>query len=261
MKDADARIKVRTECRDCHAVSFDFIQSSPFFLGSEKSGKLWEIAENKKIFSIKCRNQKQCDFTSIATDSTKINPPGYNICMYWTNVHVQQNVFWISLIEVSSPHFYASFGTFCVQIGQLLGAQWVFKHSKEFRNRLHFPSKTVNCRFSTYFKDSLSFQKLTNLEAKGAKRSVKMWSTNFCLSFFKIIMLYTNFGLTKNRSIHTNISLKGFILVVSTVDGVKFSSFITITYQKNLRIILPKLSSIYFVNNCNNCWRQNTFLY
>ena len=32
------------------------------------------------------------------TDSTKINRPGYNICMYWTNLrqptaHVKQNIF------------------------------------------------------------------------------------------------------------------------------------------------------------------------
>ena len=89
------------------------------------------------------------------TYSTKINRPGHNIPvrMYCTNfrqptAHVQLNIFGKTLIEVYSLHLYASFGTFCVQIGQLLVPQWVFKHSEEFRNRRHFPSKTANCRFS-----------------------------------------------------------------------------------------------------------------
>ena len=60
----------------------------------------------------------------IYTDSTKINRLGHNIRMYWTNfrqptAHVQQNIFEKTLIEVCSPHLYASFRTFCVQIGQL----------------------------------------------------------------------------------------------------------------------------------------------
>ena len=61
---------------------------------------------------------------------------------------VQQNIFWKTFIKVFSLHHYASFGTFCVQIGQLFAAQWVFKHSEEFRNRRHFPSRTANCQFS-----------------------------------------------------------------------------------------------------------------
>ena len=38
-------------------------------------------------------------------------------------VLVQQNVFEKTLVEVSSPHLYASFGTFCAQISQLFEAQ------------------------------------------------------------------------------------------------------------------------------------------
>ena len=87
------------------------------------------------------------------TDSTKINRPGHNIRMYWTyfwqpTTHVQQNIFEKTLIEGCSPHLYASFGTFCVQISQLFAAQWVFKQSEEFRNRRHFPSMRAICRFS-----------------------------------------------------------------------------------------------------------------
>ena len=63
-------------------------------------------------------------------------------------VHIQQNIFEKTLVEVGSPNLYASLGTFCVQIGKFFAPQWVFKHSEEFRNRRYFPSKTANCRFS-----------------------------------------------------------------------------------------------------------------
>ena len=39
---------------------------------------------------------------------------------------VEQNIFEKTRIEVGSSHIYASFGIFCVQIGQLFEAQWVF---------------------------------------------------------------------------------------------------------------------------------------
>ena len=76
--------------------------------------------------------------------------------MYWTHfwqttVNVQQNIFVKSLIEVGSPHIYASFGTFCTQIGQIFAAQWVFEHSEELRNRRYFPSMTTICWFLNIF--------------------------------------------------------------------------------------------------------------
>ena len=39
------------------------------------------------------------------------------------DLHVQQNIFEEDIVEVDSSHLYASFGTLCVQIGQLLEAQ------------------------------------------------------------------------------------------------------------------------------------------
>ena len=59
-----------------------------------------------------------------STDSTKINRPEHNIRLYWTNfrqptAHVQQNIFGKTPIDLCSPHFYASFGTFYVQNGFL----------------------------------------------------------------------------------------------------------------------------------------------
>ena len=62
------------------------------------------------------------------TDSTKINRPGHNIRMYWTNFRQpKQHIFGKSLIEVRGPYLYASFGTLYAKIGLLLEAQWVFE--------------------------------------------------------------------------------------------------------------------------------------
>ena len=143
------------------------------------------------------------------TDSIKINRPGYKI----RNICTEQ---------ICSPHFYASFGTFCVQNGQLFVAQWVFevclkidyrifskisgayfKLSEEFEIDVIFLWKQRFDRFQTFFKDSLCLQKLTVLDAKGAKRSVKMWATNFLKISFKNILLYMNGRLSKIGSVHT----------------------------------------------------------
>ena len=41
-----------------------------------------------------------------------------------------------TLKEDGSPHLYASFGTFCVQIGQLIAAQWLFESCLKFNKSL-----------------------------------------------------------------------------------------------------------------------------
>ena len=115
--------------------------------------------------------------------------------MYWTNfrqpaVHVQPNIFEKNLIEVSSYHIYASFGTFYVYIGQLFEAQWDFKHSEEFEIDVVFLRKRRFYLFQTFFKDSLSLEKLTNFEAKGAKRSVNMWAPKFYEFFQKYFVIH-----------------------------------------------------------------------
>ena len=46
-------------------------------------------------------------------------------------MYVQQNIFEEALIEVCSPHLYASFGIFCAKIGQLFEAQRVFEECLE----------------------------------------------------------------------------------------------------------------------------------
>ena len=57
--------------------------------------------------------------------------------------------------------------------------------------------------FQTYFKDLLCLELLTNLGAKSAKRSAKMWTIRFYKSFFKNILLYIRSRLSKIRSVHT----------------------------------------------------------
>ena len=64
-----------------------------------------------------------------------------------------------TLIEVDSSHLYASFGTFWVQIGQLVEAQWDFKLSEEFEINVIFLRKRRFCRFHTFFKDRRLFMR------------------------------------------------------------------------------------------------------
>ena len=80
-------------------------------------------------------------FTSLGTLTRKNMNLPCSIRMYWTNfwhpnVNVQQNIFEKTLIEVGCSHLYASFGTFCVQIGQLFAAQWIFETCLKFNKSL-----------------------------------------------------------------------------------------------------------------------------
>ena len=80
--------------------------------------------------------------------------PRYNIRMYWTNFcqptnHVKQNIFEQTLIKDISLSLYASFGTFCFQIGQLFESQWVFQECKStnrhFRRKISPISNPCEC--------------------------------------------------------------------------------------------------------------------
>ena len=135
----------------------------------------------------------------------------YSIRIYWTNfwqptVHVQKNVFEKTLIKDGSSHLYAYFGFFCVQIGQLFEAQWDFKLSEKFEFAAFFLLKKWFDYFQTFFKDSQCLKKLTNLDAKGAKRSVRMWAISFKKIFNNIFFLM-NGGLSKISSVLTYILL------------------------------------------------------
>ena len=61
----------------------------------------------------------------------------------------------------------------------------------------------VNFEFFRKFEVSLCLKKITNLSAKDAKRSVKMWTTSFCNNFCKNILLNLNGRLQKIRLVHT----------------------------------------------------------
>ena len=141
-------------------------------------------------------------YQSSTTDSTKINRPGNNIRMYWPNfwwstLHVQQ-IFLKKLLLKFVVHIFTLLLTpFCVQIGQSFEARWVFKHSEEFRNWRHFASIAAICRFSNILQRFTEPRKIDNLDAKGAKRSVEMWATNFYMSFSKIICCTWRVGCQK----------------------------------------------------------------
>ena len=98
----------------------------------------------------------------------------YSIRMYWTNfwqptAYVQQNIFEETIIEGCNPYLYASFGTFCVQIGQLFASQWVLKQSEEFRKWRHFPSMIAD--FQTYVVQRLTVPRI--IDQFGRKRCQK----------------------------------------------------------------------------------------
>ena len=83
--------------------------------------------------------------------------------MYWTiicqpTVCVHQNIFEKTQIEIGSYHLHASFGTFSVEIDELLEAQWVFEHSKEFEIGEIFFQKRRFVYIQTYFKGSFCFE-------------------------------------------------------------------------------------------------------
>ena len=73
-----------------------------------------------------------------------------------------------------------------------------FQTFRRIRNRLHFLQKQRFYRFQTFFKDSLCLQRLTNLDAKDAKRSVKMWATYFYKSFFHKYFAVYEWSAVKN---------------------------------------------------------------
>ena len=103
-----------------------------------------------------------------------------------------------TLINVGSSRLWL-FDTFCVQIGHFFEAQWDFKLSEEFEIDVIFLRKQRFYRFQTFFKDSQCRDELTNVDAKGAKRSVNVWATNFYNSSFRNILWYMNamFGCQK----------------------------------------------------------------
>ena len=92
----------------------------------------------------------------VLTEHFKTQLP-YSIRMYWINfwlptVHAPQNIFSKTLIEIGTSHIYASFCTFCVQIGQLFGALWVFVKCMKTVKSLFSKENEVDFEFFRKFK-------------------------------------------------------------------------------------------------------------
>ena len=90
------------------------------------------------------------------------------------------------ITEVFSPCLYASFGTFCAQIGQSFEAQWVFEVCLEIKKSLLSKENVVDFGILGMFKYLLCRDQLTNLDAKGIKRSVKCGIQTSARGFSKI---------------------------------------------------------------------------
>ena len=90
--------------------------------------------------------------------------------MYWTNfyqptVRVQLNVFEQTLIEVGSLNLYASFGTFCVQIGQLFESQWAFEECLNIDKSLFSKHSVISETFLAQLKTKQRKQIFIDVQA------------------------------------------------------------------------------------------------
>ena len=79
--------------------------------------------------------------------------------MYWPNFWLptdreQQNTFEKTHIELCSPYLHASFGAFCVQIGQLFEAQWAFEELNTYKTSFS-KENVADFEFLRMFKGSL----------------------------------------------------------------------------------------------------------
>ena len=122
--------------------------------------KRWNYFCAKKSYELPNFLWEMDPFCVFPTDSTKINRPRHNICMYWTNFcqptnHVKQNIFEQTLIKDVGLSLYASFDTFCVQIGQLFESQWAFEECLNIDKSLFSKEMSPISVFFRMFKDSM----------------------------------------------------------------------------------------------------------
>ena len=98
---------------------------------------------------------------------------------------------------------------------------YYYRHSESLK---YVWKSTISClrrkissisRFIRMFKNSLCREKLSNLDAKGAKRSVKMRTTILYKTFFKNILFYMNGWPSEISSVHTYVIPGRFILIES----------------------------------------------
>ena len=119
---------------------------------------------------------------------------------FWQpTAHVKQNIFENTLVEACSPNLYASFGTFCVEIGQLCETQWVFEACLKINKSLSWKENS-----SDHLKTHCAANNGPIWTQKVPKRSVKMSTTSFYKSFFKkYVGIHEQSAVSKIRSVHT----------------------------------------------------------
>ena len=150
----------------------------------------------------------------------------YSIRMYWTKlptVHLQQNFFEKTPLEVGSSHIYASFGTFCVQIGQLFEAQL----DRIIWNRRHFPSKTVILPFSNIFQRLTVPRKIDQFGRERCQKKCKDVSNQHLWDVFQ-----------EHFAIHEWLTVKNLF---STYVWSKVDSFFVRQCTGNLNYIFQEL--------------------
>ena len=136
------------------------------------------------------------------TNSIKINRLGYNMSFWLLTVHVQQNIFEQTLIEVYRPHLYASFGTFCfklVNYSRRSDPLNIHKNSKSAT----FPSKTTICPCSNIIQRLTVFPIIDQSRRKRCQTKREDIENKLLYEFFKYTLLFTNCGQSRIRSLHT----------------------------------------------------------
>ena len=131
------------------------------------------------------------------TDSTQINRPGRNIRMYyWTSFESRQivvHILTLLLVPFASKLFNYSWHNESLKINKSLS--WK-ENVGDLAILPNVQRLTVPCQ-----------EYLTDLGAKCAKRSVKIWNANFYKSLFKYILLYMNGQLTVKNSFRSHVWL------------------------------------------------------
>ena len=120
-------------------------------------------------------------------------------------IHLQKYIFGKTLIEVFIPNLYASFGPYCVQIGQVFTTQWDLKHSEELRNRPQFPSTTAICQFSNILQRLTVPPIIERFGCERCQKKHKGWGYQLLWGFFKNILMYINWRQSKIRSLYTSV--------------------------------------------------------
>ena len=123
--------------------------------------------------------------------------------MYWTifwqpTVHVQQNIFEKLLKELVAHVFTVLLAHLASKLVNHSRHSETLKLSDEFVIDAIFLRKQRLYRFQTFFKDSLSLEKLTYLDVKDAKRSVNIWGTIFYKIFFRKYLVVHERSAVKN---------------------------------------------------------------